>query len=294
MELLVTLKNISYIKRFKDYGVFGVIAGTPVFSSRYMFNLEELGIIKDECDRYNLDMYISIDTMIEEKDRALLYEYLEFIRDLDVKGIYFTDLAVVKVARDLKIDAKLIYDPSTLITNSLDAYFYLSQGIDSVVAGREITLDEITEISKNNNGQLDMQIFGYVKTAMSKRHFLSNYFRHLGLKYNVSNKESLRIVEESRDYELPIIETRYGTNIYTDYILYTYEEYHFLRQHIKRGIIDDSFIKEDMLFDVLKDYQRCNDDNASLLSNNLKLKYYKYTFDKGYLYQKTNLTKQEV
>ena len=46
-----------------------------------------------------------------------------------------------------------------------------------------------------------------------------------------------------------------------------------------------------MLFDVLKDYQRCNDDNASLLLNNLKLKYYKYTFDKGYLYQKTNLTK---
>ncbi|MGN1054875.1 MAG: peptidase U32 family protein [Erysipelotrichaceae bacterium] len=291
MELLVTLKNIDYIKRFKDYGVFGVIAGTPVFSSRYMFDLEDLKIIKDECERYNLDMYISIDTMIEEKERALLYEYLEFIKELDVKGIYFTDLAVLKVAKDLKLESKLIYDPSTLITNSLDAYFYLSQGIDSVMAAREITLDEITEISKNNNCNIDMQIFGYVKTAMSKRHFLSNYFKHLGQNYNVLNKESLKIVEESRDYEMPITETKYGTNIYTDYILCTYEEYHYLRHYIKRAIIDDIFIREDMLFDVLKDYQRCNDDNASLLLNNLKLKYYKYTFDKGYLYQKTNLTK---
>ena len=88
-----------------------------------------------------------------------------------------------------------------------------------------------------------------------------------------------------------MISFKFRTNIYTDYILCTYEVYHHLRHYIKRAIIDDIFIREDMLFDVLKDYQRCNDDNASLLLNNLKLKYYIYTFDKGYLYQKTKLTK---
>lgn len=291
MELIVTLKKIEYLSKFKDLGVKGVIAGTPAFSSRFFFDLEDLKNISDDCQTYGLDLYISLDTFIEEKDRAVLCEYLEFLATLELKGIYFNDLSVYSVAKKMGFDKYLIYDPNTLITNSLDANFYLNLGMDSVVLGREITLDEIKNIAKHTNNKVDMQIFGYVKTATSKRRFLTNYFEHLGQKYNVTDKESLRIVEETRDYDMPILENKYGTQIYTDYILCTYEEYPTLNKILRRGIIDDIFLKEEELFRVLEDYQRLNEGNAHLLLNNLKLKYYKHVFDTGYLYQKTNLTK---
>ena len=291
MELLVTLKKIEYLKKLKEFGVKGVICGTPVFSSRFFFNLEELKQIKQECVNNGLDLYVSIDTMIEEKDRLLLIEYLDFLKKLDVDGIYFSDLAVYSVAKDFGLEDLLIYDPTTLMTNSLDANFYLSLGISSVVLAREITLEEILNIAKRTDNRVEMQIFGYLKTATSKRRFLSNYFKHLGQTYDVTDKESLRIVEETRDYEMPILENKYGTQIFTDYILNTYIEYPVLSKVLKRGIIDDIFLSEAELFDVLRDYSSLNEDNASLLLNNLKLKYYDRSFDTGYLYQKTNTTK---
>lgn len=291
MELLVTLKKIEYLKKLKEFGVKGVICGTPIFSSCFFFNLEELKQIKQECIENGLDLFISIDTMIEEKDRLLLIEYIDFLKQLDVKGIYFSDLAVYSVASDFGLKDRLIYDPTTLMTNSLDANFYLSLGIESIVVAREITMDEILKIAKNTDYRAEMQIFGYLKTATSKRRFLTNYFKHLKQSYDVTNKDSLRIVEETRDYEMPILENKYGTQIYTDYILNTYLEYPILSKVLKRGIIDDIFLSEAELFDVLKDYSSLNADNASLLLNNLKLKYYDRSFDTGYLYQKTNTTK---
>ena len=293
MEILVTLKKFEQLKKISDYKVKGVILGTNLFSNRFLFDLDELKKLALECIIYNLDMYVMIDALIEEYDRHLLKEYIEFLQFLRPKGIYFSDLGVYRVLKELDFKGEMIYDPSTLITNSLDASFLLNNGIDRVVASREITLDEIAAIAKNTAHRLDMQIFGYLRQSTSKRHFLKNYFEHLGRSVDISNAEDVRIIEKSRDYKMPIYEGRYGTDIYTDYILYTYEETALLDKIIDHAIIDSLFIEDDLLFKVLRDYSLLNENNSKLLANNLKLNFEDKVFDKGYLYQKTNITKKE-
>ena len=135
------------------------------------------------------------------------------------------------------------------------------------------------------------QIFGYLRASSSKRHFLHNYFEYIGRDIDLSGKEDVRIIEDTRDYRMPIYEGRYGTDIYTDYILCTYKEHPQLEKYLKRGIIDSLFIEDEVLFRVLRDYKYLNEDNAYLLENNLKLAYGDLNFDKGYLYAKTNITK---
>ena len=70
-----------------------------------------------------------------------------------------------------------------------------------------------------------------------------------------------------------------------------YAESLLLADKINNGIIDDMFIDFDILMTVLKDYRKLNKDNATKLEEELKSRYHDVTFDKGYLYQKTNITK---
>ena len=51
------------------------------------------------------------------------------------------------------------------------------------------------------------------------------------------------------------------------------------------------FVDKSVLISVLNDYHILTKENAKLLENNLSLKYEKIDFDKGYFYQKTNITK---
>ena len=68
-----------------------------------------------------------------------------------------------------------------------------------------------------------MQVFGHLKMSYSRRKFLGNYFKHIGSDVDLTNKRDVLLVEENRDYSLPIIEDRYGTRIYTDYIFLMHE-----------------------------------------------------------------------
>ena len=284
MELVACLSNVSYLPRLCDY-VDGILFGS-LFSLRFHYSLKECEDIVAFCRENNLKTYLAIDALISENDKTLLYNYFEFVRDLNVDGIYFSDLGIINVARGYGIADRLIYEADTLMTNSLDVGFYLSQGIDVVLA-RELCLDEVLGILKKYPGQIDMQIFGHLRMSRSKRKFLSNYFKEINKLVEVRNKNTLSLIEESRAYNLPIVETKNGTNIYTDYILLIYDELPYLMPLIKRGIIDSSFVESKLLFNVIGNIKRISKDNASFMKEALIDKFKDYSFSEGYFYRKT-------
>ena len=146
MELLVTLSSIDNLSKMALCEVDGLVFGGP-FSLRFNYSLNDIQKISDYCLEYGIKRYISIDAFVLEEDKVSLYDYFDFLKMLNPDGIYFTDLGVVSVADDSLKD-KLIYDPDTLITNSLDARFYLKQGI-GVVLSRELSLEEVLKIAQN-------------------------------------------------------------------------------------------------------------------------------------------------
>ena len=289
MELLVTLSHFDNLKRLTKKDVDGVIFGGP-FSLRFKYNLDEIRQINKYCLNNNLKRYVTLDTFIFEKDKVAIYEYLDFLKELNIDGLYFTDLGVVLMAGEA-FKNKLIYDPETLLTNSLDVNFYSKQNIGTVLS-RELCLDEINKIVENNLNRVDMQVFGHLKMSYSRRKFLSNYFKHVGSNLDLTNKRDVLLVEENRDYSLPIIEDRYGTRIYTDYIFLMYQELVPLKEKIKRAIVDDTFIGDfNLVCDVLRDLRRLSVDNYGFLYRNLVAKYKDYDFSDGYLYKKTSNVK---
>ncbi len=283
MEIVACLSNKANLPRLKDY-VGGVIFGS-LFSLRFHYSLKDCREIVDYCHQNDLKAYIAVDALISENDKTMMYSYFEFVRSLDVDGIYFSDLGVINIARGYGIADRLIYEADTLMTNSLDAAFFIRMGID-VVAARELEIVELTNLLKKNSGHMDMQIFGHFRMSSSKRKFLTNYQKEIDKDFDVSAKD-LRIVEESRYYELPIIEDEFGTRIYTDYIFCAYEELAKLRPYIRRGIVDDTFVNQDLFFDFLADLKKLDENNARYLRNSLLNKYSSAPLSEGYLYQKT-------
>ena len=291
MELLVTLRKRPLLEKVLPL-VDGVIVG-EYFTTSFHLNTNEIRIINNYCKANKKKIYVVIDNFISEDEKADLKDYLGFINSLDVDGIYFHDLGIYTMAKEFDLVSKLIYDGKSVLCNSLDTRFMLHKGIDSVMISRELTLEEIKGIAKNNPRQIDVQLFGHLRMSYSKRKFLKNYFREIDTEYDYLGKETMYLIEEKRDYKMPIVEDENGTYIYTDYIVEMSEELVELRPMIKRGIIDTIFIDdENLILEVCREYRRIGKDNAKFIKENLR-HLYPENYDSGYLYQKTNITKDE-
>ncbi len=291
MEMLLTLRKIELLEKVLPF-VDGVLCG-KYFTTAYRFTLEELCQIRKSCRTMGKKFYIVMDQFVSEDEKMLLYDYMDFIDSLDVDGIYFHDLGVFDAARSYDLTRKLIYDGKSVMCNSLDLSFMLDRGIDSVMISRELTFEEVKQIVRNNPYRVDMQIFGHLRMSYSKRRFLNNYFRQIGKEYDYFDKESLSLIEEKREYRMPIMEDESGTHIYTDYILTMFDEIPILRPYLKRGIIDTLFIEdENKIAQICRDYRRINENNVDFIRESF---YHNYPdhYSSGYLYQKTNITKDE-
>ena len=291
MEILVTLRKLEQLEKILPF-TDGVICGRH-FTTGYRFSMKELEQICRYCRALNKKFYIVMDNFISEDEKILMYDYLNAIENMNVDGIYFHDLGVMDAARSYGLTSKLIYDGKSVLCNSLDTAFMLEKGIDSVVLSRELTLSEIKEIARNNPGRVDLQIFGHLRLSYSRRRFLSNYFSQIGKDYDYFDKESLRLVEEQREYRMPIVEDGNGTFIYSDFIFAMFSQICELQPYLKRGIIDTLFIEdENRIVQVCRDYRRISEYNKQFIENSF---YHNFpdNYSSGYLFRKTNISKDE-
>ena len=291
MELLVTLRKAQVLEKILPYAD-GIVTGSH-FTTGYHLTPEEIAETVKYCRSQGKTVYIVMDNFINEDEKMLMYDCLEFIDSLEVDGLYFHDFGIYSAARSSHLSSKLIYDGKSVMCNSLDSAFLLDRGIDSIMISRELTLEEVKEILKKHSGKIDMQIFGHLRLSYSKRHFLSNYFREIDKEYDCMGKESLSLIEEQREYRMPIVEDQNGTCIYTDYIFEMFNEIPDLRAHIKRGLVDSLFIEdENLICQVLRDYRRINAENCAFIKDSF-MHNHPGSYSSGYLYQKTNISKNE-
>lgn len=292
MEWITYCTDIKKLENLKDAGITMVLAAEKTVATRVpvRFRWNEIVEIKKECQRLGLKLGLMMNRIFFDEDIVEVHQTLLKYKEI-VDRIDYTDPAVYIEAKKLKMEHKLCYNPDTLMCNYRDVQFYQDLGIDSVVISKEITLDEMKEISRKTSGKTEVIIFGYLNMSYSKRKLLSCYMDEIQKEEDIFDRRDLYLIETTRNGKMPVVEDEYGTSIYTDYVLAGLKE---IKELMESGVdqfrFDCSFLKEEMFMECLAGFKAIvNGKDADEVFNELKDKY--PLLSTGYMYQKTNLVK---
>ena len=248
-----TIHSFESLEMLKNSGIDAVIIGIPSFSIRHTIEvkLDDLFVWKKKCDELNLKLYVNCLKFVHEQELERLKETLTVLKEY-VDGIYYSDEGVLFEARELGMESLLIYQPETLVTNANDVSFYLSQGIQSVSLAHELSLEEICSIaSKNPN--VEVLIHGYYSIMYSRRPLIKNYFN--AIEKEIDLTKSYDLIEQTRKERMPIIQSEYGTTVFSEHPKGSYFQFHRLNSvGIRRFRIDSIFLDDAWCANVVESY----------------------------------------
>lgn len=290
MEIITTFKGgLEDLDKYESIVVAPdrfAIANDHSFSNKQIEGLCRL------CKSKGVKIYVLVNKMMFDEDLEDLFTHLEWIRELGVDGIYFADLAVYMIAKDLEIENKLIYSPGMTVVNSEDVKEYLELNIMGLELANELTLDEKLLIAHNNPNKVGVVISGYLLMSYSKRKVLSNYFREINEELNLDQNYDLRLKERTRDGLMPVYEDEHGSYIYSEYVFHSFNVMDkLLKAPFKYFRIDGIFLNKDLIEDLLDAYEAQvlgrNDDFLDFIEN----KYQDLYFDDIFYQTKTSEVK---
>ena len=182
----------------KDYAV-----QSPIY-----YSLEEIKKLRK--DYPNKELFININKNILNQDIAPLKEILKELDKLNLTGIFFYDLALLKLKKDLNLKTDLVWSQTHMVNNYKTCNYYHSKGVKYALLGKEITLEEIIEIIKNTTITSMVEVLSLPSVAFSKRKLITNYYKDL----NKEAKSELDVLEKVTSSVYSLTEDANGTSFF--------------------------------------------------------------------------------
>ncbi len=179
IELLAPAGDLEKLKIAILYGADAVYIGGDKFGLRANatnFNLDEIKKAANFAHAKNCKIYVTLNAIFHNEDIEGLKEYLQDLSEASVDAIIVSDLIVLKMANEV-IPHMPIHISTQSSTINYEAVNYLeSLAVERVILGREVSLEDIKEIVKRTNVELETFVHGAMCINYSGRCALSNYF----------------------------------------------------------------------------------------------------------------------
>lgn len=296
VRIIASLYELSDIEKLSNAGADAVVVGSCFYSVRSssFLSMEQIKEAKVLCRKHQMELYVLVNRICMEDELALVKKHLEALKEIDVDGIYFSDMGVFQIACELNMASKMMYNPDTILTNANDIQAYLDLGMKMCTLSKEITLEDMVSIGNKVKGNVEAIIHGRLHMMHSKRNLLSNYMTFLKKDKNLKNNMHLYLMEETRDEHMPIIEDEHGTHVFTGFTLCSFEEIEdLLNAHIMNLRVESLFMDIDEICKIIKDYRKVIEDPAKgrEMYQEYQKMYPQENITKGFLYKKTGLLK---
>lgn len=268
-----SLDNINNIINSDSYILLGI--------DKYSVNTLNisLGEIHNILNITN-NVFLSLNKNISNSELLEVEKLLIEISKLDIKGLFYADVAIVNIVNRLKLNINLIWSAEHLTTNYFTINYWYKHNVKSTFLSNEITKEEIVDIVNNTDSKIFVQLFGFIPMYVSKRHAVKNYLNHFKLDLNSSK---YYLFKEDKKYS--IVDNNEGTMIYSNFIINGLKEYSELKNIIDYVIINGYDIDSNRLLSVINIFKEVNNKNITKLDNKL-LKLFN-NLDKGFLYEET-------
>jgi len=172
-ELLAPAGDFACMIAAVESGADAVYFGLKEFNMRDSaknFSLRDLGRINGICKGKNVKKYLTLNTIVYDRDVGKIESILKKVRG-KVDAIICWDNAIIELCKKYKIPFHVSTQAS--IANSQSAKFYKKLGAERIVLARELNLDQIKKIGKIM--PVECFVHGAMCVSISGRCFLSQH-----------------------------------------------------------------------------------------------------------------------
>ncbi len=178
IELLAPAGDLERLKIAVMYGADAVFVGGKRFSLRSRASNFEISDIAEGvafANKYNAKIHVTINMLPHDDDFEGLEQYVRDLEKSGVTAVICASLYIAKkvIAMESKMEVHLSTQQSAL--NKLTTDFYKELGVSRVVLGRELTMQQISDVSKSASIEIEAFIHGGMCSNYSGRCTLSNY-----------------------------------------------------------------------------------------------------------------------
>lgn len=178
-ELLAPAGSLEKLKFAVRYGADAVYIGGQKYGLRSNadnFTFEEMREGVEFAKQYGARVFVAANIYAHNEDLAGIADYMKGLQDAGVAAIIVADPAIIEVCREAapRLEIHLSTQQSTL--NWQAVQFWKEEGADRVVLAREASMEEIMEIKRHVDIEIEAFIHGAMCSSISGRCVLSNHF----------------------------------------------------------------------------------------------------------------------
>lgn len=178
IELLAPAGDPEKLKIAVEYGADAVYFGGEDFSLRSQsdnFTDDDIRECVRYCHERGRKCYLTLNIYAHNGDIQPMKDYLERIKDIPIDAFLISDPGVLTVLKEVIPSAHVHLSTQANMTNYMAAEFWKNEGVERLVLARELSLDEIRDIHKKVDIELEAFVHGAMCISYSGRCLLSNF-----------------------------------------------------------------------------------------------------------------------
>ena len=154
-----------------------------VYLSGYMFGARQFApnFLKEElidaikvCHIYGVKVYVTVNTLIYEEEIKTFLDYIDFLHQNNVDAVIIQDIGMLDLVRQTFPNLEVHASTQMHIHNLNGISFCEKMGIKRAVLARETSIDNIKEIRKSTNIELEVFVHGALCISYSGQCLMSS------------------------------------------------------------------------------------------------------------------------
>ena len=125
------------------------------------FSINDLEKISEICKKNKIKSWVTLNTVVYDEEIDEIKNILDQIKKAGIDGIIASDLAVIKIANDKKIE---VCASTQMSVSNLETVKFLSKWVNRIVLARELNLEQIKKITqgiKKEKIKMEIEVFGH-------------------------------------------------------------------------------------------------------------------------------------
>lgn len=162
-ELLAPAGDMDCLYAAVAAGADAVYVGGKRFGARAFaknFEIDELRAAVRYCRLNGVKLYVTLNTLIEDREMADAVEYAAELYRIGVDALIVADLGVVSAIRRYVPDLELHASTQMSVHSSLGASAAAELGVSRVVVARELSLENIKSVVENSPTEIEVFLHG--------------------------------------------------------------------------------------------------------------------------------------